>query len=133
MPDKYVLDSSIIAAIFFKEDKSSKVVNAILDKELTTVDLSIAEVSNVAWKKVVIFEEKEDIIYQALKKGLEFINTACEVINTNEIADRAFQIALKEKISFYDSLFITAAEKSNVPLLTLDKKLKKTNFNVELL
>jgi predicted nucleic acid-binding protein len=133
MPDKYVLDSSVIAAIFFKEDASSRAANAVAERELITVDLAIAEVSNVAWKKVIIFKEEEDIIKHALKMSIEFINTACEVITANELADRAFQISLKEKISFYDSLFLSAAEKSNVPLLTLDKRLKKTDFNVELL
>ncbi len=65
MPDRYVLDSSIIAAIFFKEDASSKAVNAVAETEPITVDLAIAEVSDVAWEKVILFKEKEELISQA--------------------------------------------------------------------
>ncbi len=133
MPDKYVLDSSIIAAIFFKEKASQRAVDAVTHSELITVDLAMAEVSNVAWKKVIIFKEEEELMASALKKSIEFINTACEVINTIELADKAFQIALKEKISFYDSLFLSASHREKIPLLTLDKRLKNTDFDVELL
>jgi len=50
-----------------------------------------------------------------------------------ELVDLSFQIALGEKISFYDSLFLAAAERKNVPLLTPDKRLQNTEFDVELL
>lgn len=133
MPDNYILDSSIIAAIFFREKASTKAVQKIQEKDLTTVDLAMAEVANVAWKRVTIFHENEEIITGALKKSIEFINTVCKVIPTEELIERSFQIALKEKITLYDSLFLAASEKEKTPLLTLDKKLKNTTHNVELL
>ncbi len=133
MPDNYILDSSIIAAIFFREKASTKAVQKIQEKDLTTVDLAMAEVANVAWKRVTIFHENEEIITEALKKSIEFINTVCKVIPTEELIERSFQIALKEKITLYDSLFLAASEKEKTPLLTLDKKLKNTTHNVELL
>ena len=34
----------------------------------------------------------------------------------------AYAIAVKSKIAFNDALFLAAAEKEQVPLLTLDKK-----------
>lgn len=133
MPDNYILDSSIIAAIFFREKASTKAVQKIQEKDLTTVDLAMAEVANVAWKRVTIFHENEEIITEALKKSIEFINTVCKVIPTEELIEESFQIALKEKITLYDSLFLAASEKEKTPLLTLDKKLKNTTHNVELL
>ena len=133
MPDNYILDSSIIAAIFFREKASTKAVQKIQEKDLTTVDLAMAEVANVAWKRVTIFHENEEIITEALKKSIEFINTVCKVIPTEELIEKSFQIALKEKITLYDSLFLAASEKEKTPLLTLDKKLKNTTHNVELL
>ncbi len=133
MPDRYVLDSSVIAAIFFQEEASSRAVKAVQDQDLLTLDLALAEVGNVAWKRVTLFGEDEEIIGEALKKSVGFITTACEVIKTQELIDISFKIAVKEKVSFYDSLFLRAAEKEEVPLLTLDKRLKNTSCMVELL
>jgi predicted nucleic acid-binding protein len=133
MPTTYVLDSSIIAAIFFRELSSQKATMAVKDSQLITVDLARAEVANVAWKRVNLFGEDPEIIIKALKMSMEFVDTSCEVIPTPEIMEGSFHIALEEKISFYDSLFLAASERENVPLLTLDKRLKNTGYTVKLL
>ncbi len=52
MPDKVVLDLSVIAAMFFKEDASLRAIEAAAKSDLITLDLAIAEVGNVAWKQV---------------------------------------------------------------------------------
>lgn len=124
MPDNCVLDSSIIAAIFFREKASEKAVQLLQDKNLFTVDLALAEVANVAWKRIAFFGENSKIIEEALKKSAEFINTSCEVITMDEIIDLSFKIAVKEKITVYDSLFLAAARREKIPLYTLDKKLE---------
>lgn len=133
MPNKYVLDSSIIAAIFFREQSSMKAAMVVKDSQLITVDLARAEVANVAWKRVTLFDEDQEIITKALEMSMEFIDTSCEVIPTTEIMEESFNIALEEKISFYDSLFLAASKRENVPLLTLDKRLKNTGYTVKLL
>lgn len=133
MPSKYVLDSSIIAAIFFSEKSSSKAAHKVENSELVTVDLARAEVANVAWKRVNLFDQDQEVITQALKMSMDFIETSCEVIPTRELVEDSFQIVLKENISFYDSLFLAASQLENVPLLTLDKKLKKASKMVEII
>jgi len=45
------------------------------------------------------------------------------VILTSDLAELAYEIALKNKTTFYDSLFLAAAEREEVTLLTLDKKM----------
>lgn len=136
MQDKVILDSSAIAAIFFKEDSSDRVERVIKDYSLVTVDLAIAEVANVAWKRVVLFNESEDVALHALSKSINFINTACEVIRSEQLLEDAFKIAIADNITVYDSLFIAAAERKNVPLLTLDGRLfekVKSKRNVRVL
>lgn len=123
MPDKCVLDSSIIAAIFFTEKSSKKAMELVQDKTLYTVELAIAEVANVAWKRAAFFDENRKIIEKALKKGIEFINTSCEVIHMDELIEESFVIAINENITIYDSMFLAAAEREKIPLYTLDKKL----------
>lgn len=124
MPDKCVLDSSIIAAIFFQEKASKKAVQLIQDKDLVTVDLALAEVGNVAWKRVSLFGEDEELMAEALRISIKFITTSCEVLNMIELMDTAYEIAVEEKITVYDALFLAAALKEKIPLFTLDKKLK---------
>jgi predicted nucleic acid-binding protein len=123
MPDKAVLDSSLIAAIFFKEDASQRALEAITECDTITLDLAIAEVGNVAWKLVVLSGNNKDRTLKALQKCLIFISETCDIIRSQDHAEEAYEIAVEEKVAFYDSLFMAAALRKGVPLLTLDRKL----------
>ena len=57
MPGRAVVDSSIIAAMFFKEEASPKVLSFSADYDIITLDLAIAEFGNVAWKQVILYGE----------------------------------------------------------------------------
>jgi predicted nucleic acid-binding protein len=136
MQDRVILDSSVIAAIFFKEDSSEKAEMAAENYKLITIDLAIAEVANVAWKRVIFFDESKEIALKALRRGIDFITSVCEVISTQKLLEDAFAIAIEDKITIYDSLFIAASEREKVPLLTTDKKLYekiKSKRNVKLI
>ncbi|MGB7000414.1 MAG: type II toxin-antitoxin system VapC family toxin [Halobacteriota archaeon] len=136
MADEVILDSSVIAAIFFKEDSSGRAETAAESYELITVDLAIAEVANVAWKRVMFFDESKEIALKALRRSINFITDACEVISTRKLLEDAFAIAIDDKITIYDSFFITASEREKVPLLTTDGKLYekvKSKRNVKLI
>ena len=52
MLDNVVLDSCIIAAIFFPETISERAIEIVENHDCTTVDLAYIEVANVAWKRV---------------------------------------------------------------------------------
>ena len=136
MQDRVILDSSVIAAIFFKEDSSGRAETAAGNYKLITVDLAIAEVANVAWKRVMFFDESKEIALKALRRSINFINGACEVIGTRKLLEDAFEIAIADKTTIYDSLFISASEREKVPLLTTDGKLYekvKSKRNVKLI
>jgi len=121
MQDKAVLDSSIIAAIFFKENSSEEAQKIVKEyNELITVDLAIAELGNVAWKRVVFFNEPDEIISRALEASIDFVTNACSAVAHRELIKDAFEIALADKITVYDSLFIAVSEREKAPLLTLD-------------
>jgi len=136
MADEVILDSSVIAAIFFKEDSSEKAEMAVENYKLITVDLAIAEVANVAWKRVMFFDESKEIALKALRRSTNFITSVCEVISTQKLLEDAFAIAIEDKTTIYDSLFIAASEREKVPLLTTDGKLYekvKSKRNVKLI
>jgi predicted nucleic acid-binding protein len=123
MLDKVVLDSSILAAMFFKEAASSRALKCAAECDPVTLDLAIAEVGNVAWKQVVFSGESKDRALDALRDCQDFITTACALLKASDHTAKAFEIAVENKTSYYDSLFLAAAQEGDVPLLTLDKKL----------
>ncbi|MEM2925073.1 MAG: type II toxin-antitoxin system VapC family toxin [Methanocellales archaeon] len=121
--NKVVLDSSVISAIFFREEASERAEKVAENYKLITLDFAAVEVANVAWKRVIFFSDSKEIVLRALKKNLEFINNVCEIIASKELIEDAFEIAVSDEITIYDSLFIAASEREKVSLLTTDKKL----------
>ena len=122
MRDRAVLDTGIIVAIYFEEDASERAVEIAYEHSPITLDLAVAEVGNAAWKRVTLFGEGKDPTWKSLCKCLDFIKS-CAQIGSSELAELAYEISVENKITFYDSLFLAAAEKEKVPLYTLDKKL----------
>ena len=136
MPDEVVLDSSVIAAMFFKEDASMRALDAAAKSDLITLDLAIAEVGNVARKQVVLCGADKDQTLVAFKKCQSFISEACELVRAEDLTLRAYNISVETRTAFYDSLFLAAAEARQVPLLTLDRKLyekARSTRNVQLI
>jgi len=123
MLDRAVLDSSILAAMFFKEASSSRALKCAEECDPVTLDLAIAEVGNVAWKQVVFSGESKDRALDAFQDCQDFIATACTLIKASDLTTEAFEIAVDDKTSYYDSLFLAAAQKEGMPLLTLDRRL----------
>ena len=134
MRDRAVFDTGVIVALYFEEDASERAVTAAGKYNPITLDLAAAEVGNVAWKRVVQFGEDRDAIWQSISKCLEFIQS-CTQISSMDLARLAYDIALENRTTFYDSLFLAAAESEKVPLLTLDRKMyekAKGNLNVQM-
>ena len=135
MRDRAVLDSGVIFAIYFEEEASDRATKAARGCSPITLDLAVAEVGNAAWKRVAFFQERDDAARFSLSKCLEFI-ASCAVMRSSDLAAQAFEISLETKTTFYDSLFLAAADQENVPLLTLDKKMyqsAKGKFNIQML
>lgn len=135
MRDRAILDSGVIFALYFEEDASVRAVRAANECSPITLDLAIAEVGNAAWKRVAFFKESKDATWLSLSKCLQFIKS-CTIMNSSDLAGCAYKIALENKTTFYDSLFLAAAQQGKVPLLTLDKKMymaAKEKNNVQII
>lgn len=122
MRDRAVLDSGVIFALYFEEDASERAAIAAERISPITLDLAVAEVGNAAWKRVALFKENKDSNRASLLRCLEFIKS-CSVICSSDLAELAYEIALENNTTFYDSLFLAAGEREEVTLLTLDKKM----------
>jgi len=136
MHDSVVLDSSVIVPVFFPEERTEQVMEMLKEKRFITVDLAIAEVTNVAWKRCMFFHEDTEITKEALNNCITFITDICDVIFMRDLISDAFLDATKYSITVYDALFLAAAQKRTIPLLTMDAKLYhklKSNEDVVLI
>ncbi|BCU71665.1 type II toxin-antitoxin system VapC family toxin [Stygiolobus caldivivus] len=121
-----ILDSSVIASLFFRDnfsEKTAEIISSNAHEEFKTLDLAFAEVSNVAWKRVVIFGEDKEIALRQLRNAVNFIEDVCSVTSTEDIISDAIKLAVSEKLPFYDSAFLYLAIREKSKLLTTDLKL----------
>jgi predicted nucleic acid-binding protein len=114
-----VIDSSSLVKFFSKEKGWEKVVE-IISEGVMTLDLSIKEVANSLWKKILLGEMKEDVVIKILSDLLK--REALLIVSQDEYLIEAFKIANRNKITVYDSLFIALAKSNNLELVTSDKK-----------
>jgi predicted nucleic acid-binding protein len=131
MRDRMVLDSSVIATIFFKDEDSLAAEKAVENHSPITVDTAMAEVANVAWKKALFFDEPKSAVFRAMLLSRDFILNVCQVIPAQELLEDAFEIALENRITIYDSLFVAASERTKAPLLTADRKLYERKREID--
>ncbi len=124
MSGKIVLDSSVVVALFFKEEASGKAEEIVgKHSERYTVSQVYPEVANAAWKRVKFYGEDAELVRQALDSAIEFIDGVCEVVDARELLDRAFDLSLEYGVTVYDALFVALAAKLSAKLVTLDRKL----------
>jgi predicted nucleic acid-binding protein len=123
MHDNIVLDSGIIAAIFFPEKISGKSLMIAETHDCITVDLAYAEVANVAWKRSSQTGQDAAMVKNMLYECTAFISEACQVLPAQDLVPAAYDLACHHRITIYDALFLAAAIHCASPLVTADKKI----------
>jgi predicted nucleic acid-binding protein len=123
MPDRIVLDSCVIAAIFLPEPITGKAIDAAADHTCITVDLAYTEVANAAWKSVVHGGNDPEVLKTYMNNAIAFIQETCEVIPAHDLIAPAWDLAYHNKITIYDALFVAAAIRCNASLVTADTRL----------
>ena len=112
-----VIDSSSLVKFFSKEEGWDRVEEVILEG-VVSLDLSIKEVANALWKKVlngeVEVQDAEEIAKDLAK------SEAIKIKNQNDYMLGAFEVAVKNKITIYDALFIELAKNIKTELVTSD-------------
>lgn len=122
--DKLILDSSAIAALFFKEEHSQKVEEIVeRSSQIYTVSQAYSEVANAAWKRVIIYGEDKELVREAVGRATDFITNVCKVEQMENILTPAFELALENEITVYDALFIKLAIDLDGVVVTTDRKL----------
>jgi len=123
MSGKTVLDSGVIAAIFFPEELTATAIRKITMMDCVTVDLALAEVANVALKRILSGEDRPEDVKIMLDDATLFIEDLCETIPSGALIQPALDLACELNISLYDALFVAAAVRHRATLFTADKEL----------
>ncbi len=92
-------------------------------EELCTVDLALAESLNAIWKHVRIHGDLTPDDGGSAIKDLILLCRKLTVLSTPDLSQEAFELALGENLSAYDSLHIAGAKAIGATLWTADGKL----------
>jgi predicted nucleic acid-binding protein len=124
MTDYTVVDSGLAVKWCVAEPDSAQ-ANLIYDAyqygmiELLAPDLIYAEFGNVIWKKR-LFQNLSEENGNAALAVFQKINF--KITTTADLFDDAFQIAVKHKRTFYDSLYLALSVRENCEFVTADEK-----------
>jgi len=126
MTKKIVLDSSVIFKRLNAENERwvDRALKLFLDGkkgkcEFYAPVLAKYEVGNVIWKRGLDVSKSKLLIEILFSTPITFIDI------DEEMAKKAIEIALEEKITFYDASFIVLAENLNAGLVTDNPKHQK--------
>ncbi len=122
--EKVIVDSNVAVKWFVIETDSIKARQILLEYkkglwEFLAPDLIYAEYGNIIWKKQVFQGFNPNDADAALKdfQNIPFILTPVRAIFTE-----AFQIAVRYKRSFYDSLYLALSVRETCGFVTADEK-----------
>jgi predicted nucleic acid-binding protein len=122
---KLILDSSVVAKLFFKEEGSDEVVRLMelgdeMDIGFLASDLVIYEVGNIIWRNLKK-KTKSPTTYMKLL----FLLNIDYISMDDELACEALEQAQKNDITYYDGVHIALSRKNQASLVTQDKELLK--------
>ena len=117
-----VIDASTIVKYVNREPNWREVEKYFLEGCIT-VDLAIKEVINSIWKRVLRGALSEEDGYKVFRGFIE--NLMVKIVNQENLLDNAFKIALKQKCTIYDAIYIALAKQEKLELITSDKKQKE--------
>ena len=87
------------------------------------MDHALAEGLNILWKHACLIKDFTPIEIRRAAEDLTRIFLELNVARTHELEEEAMEIALAQKIAFYDSLYVAASKKLGGTLYTADQKL----------
>lgn len=117
----YVIDASVGIKWFVPEVHEQAALGIYRSTyEFIAPDLIYAEIGNILWKKWRRGEISDKVAIGILRdfKDIEFL-----VYQSLDLAEETLNIAKTYNLSFYDSLYVSVAVKTDTALITADQKL----------
>ena len=130
--DKAVLDASTIVALVVPEEYSEWAEKKVEEySELYILDLTPYEVYNALWKKRILEELNDRELKEAVETVEDFLKI-CFKTSLKPLRVDALKIALKYKITVYDSAYIALTKAIKGAFITIDRKLYNKLKNTQL-
>lgn len=118
-----VVDASVAAKWFVREDLHDEAAELLgYQEQLCSVDLLVAEVTNIAWKKLTlgaIPPEQAADMARGIRSGVSLLYPS-SLFN-----ERALQLGSELRHPIYDCLYLACAESLGEPLVTADRQLSR--------
>ncbi|MGQ4891171.1 MAG: type II toxin-antitoxin system VapC family toxin [Candidatus Njordarchaeia archaeon] len=89
------------------------------------LDLTVYEVGNIIWKMVNIFGSLNKRSAIELSKQINIIISKLNILRIENNMENILEIAVNERLTFYDASYIYFARVNNLILVTNDQKLLK--------
>jgi predicted nucleic acid-binding protein len=120
-----ILDANALIKLVLKEEFSEmareKVNEAIESGEMVaSPEIAFSEALNAVWKHVVFSKDIPKWEVTEHMVNLLFIWDKIIKLETVPLAQKAMEIAIENRMNFYDSLYVAASKLNNAPLLTFD-------------
>ncbi len=117
----FVVDASVAVKWFIEESHSAEAKAVLASRHvLIAPDLVVAEVCNAAWKKIrerEISREHGTQIADSVGRSFD------RLVGSQELASRAFELAVTGDHAVYDCLYLALAEAESAVLVTDDARL----------
>lgn len=113
-----VIDSSALVKYFSREENWEK-VREIMLQGVISLDLAVKELANALWKKVRRGEMNFEVAKTILRDITE--EKPIPIEYEEKYLSKAFEIAMENGLTIYDSLFIVFAMEKGLELVTCDE------------
>jgi len=116
----YLADANIFLAVIMNEPEKNSIIKLTSNSDLVSPEIMPYEIGNAFSAMAKRGSIQRD---QVIKCYNIFQNIPVRLAKVK--IDRALEIAIKYKIYAYDACYLETAQRLNLQLLTLDKKIKK--------
>ncbi len=123
---EYVIDASVAVKWLLPEphsDKADALLQTFRRQELRLIapELILAEVGSTLWKRSVATGEIS--VQQTEECYTDFLELRISLQASRPLAERAFRLAVAERLTVYDALYVVLALERGCELITADQAL----------
>jgi predicted nucleic acid-binding protein len=117
-----VIDSSILAKFILREE-GWEGIRDVISRKPYTLELAMEEVANAIWRRITLLADISiEKAFTLLSDLLEMKKTLLIVEPQDHYLNQALKIAVENKISIYDALFIAQAITKQATLVSSDRE-----------
>ena len=119
--NRFVVGASVAIKWYFPENYTEEAERLLKSgNELSAPDLLFSEIGNILWRRVTASECSRNTAFAILR---ELQSNFLQIWEGFILSDEAFDLACRTKRSFYDSLYVALAVKTDCQMVTADLKL----------